>query len=116
GDLWRGLLLILFSLGIQLPFSLAMAVLLNQKLRGRAVYRLLFFAPYVLSEAITGVLFTMIFQPGSGPADHLLSSVGLGSLGGKWFADSSTALVTLFLVITWKYFGFHMMLYLAGLQ
>ena len=116
GDLWRGLLLILFSIGIQLPFALAMAVLLNQKLRGRAVYRLLFFAPYVLSEAITGVLFTMIFQPGSGPADHLLSSVGLGSLGGKWFADSSTVLVTLFLVITWKYFGFHMMLYLAGLQ
>jgi raffinose/stachyose/melibiose transport system permease protein len=116
GDLWRGLLLIVFSVGIQLPFALAMAVLLNQKLRGRAIYRLLFFAPYVLSEAITGVLFSMIFQPGSGPADHLLNAVGLGSLGGKWFADSSTVLVTLFLVMTWKYFGFHMMLYLAGLQ
>jgi raffinose/stachyose/melibiose transport system permease protein len=116
GDLWRGFLLIAFSLGIQLPFSLSMAVLLNQKLRGRAVYRLLFFAPYVLSEVITGVLFSMIFQPGSGPADHLLKLVGLQSLGGKWFADSSTVLVTIFVVITWKYFGFHMMLYLAGLQ
>jgi raffinose/stachyose/melibiose transport system permease protein len=115
-DLWRGLLLIIFSIGIQLPFALAMAVLLNQKLRGRAFYRLLFFAPYVLSEVITGVLFSMIFQPGSGSADHLLKLVGLQSLGGKWFADSSTVLVTLFLVMTWKYFGFHMMLYLAGLQ
>jgi raffinose/stachyose/melibiose transport system permease protein len=116
GDLWRGFLLIVFSVGIQLPFALAMAVLLNQKLRGRAIYRLLFFAPYVLSEAITGVLFSMLLQPGSGPADHLLASVGLQSLGGKWFADGSTVLVTIFVVITWKYFGFHMMLYLAGLQ
>jgi raffinose/stachyose/melibiose transport system permease protein len=116
GDLWRGFLLILFSVGIQLPFALAMAVLLNQRLRGRAIYRLLFFAPYVLSEAITGVLFSMLLQPGAGPADHLLGFVGLESLGGKWFADGSTVLVTIFLVITWKYFGFHMMLYLAGLQ
>jgi len=116
GDLWRGFLLIVFSIGIQLPFSLAMAVLLNQKLRGRAVYRMLFFAPYVMSEAITGVLFSMVFQPGDGPADHILKSVGLSSLGGHWFADESTVLVTLFFVMVWKYFGFHMMLYLAGLQ
>src|SRR3954470_16551860 len=116
GDLWRCLVLVVLSLAFQLPFALAMAVLLNQKLRGRAIYRLLFFAPYVLSEAITGVLFSMLLQPGSGPADHLLGSVGLESLGGKWFADGSTVLVTIFVVITWKYFGFHMMLYLAGLQ
>ncbi len=116
GDLWRGFLLIVFSVGIQLPFSLAMAVLLNQKLRGRAVYRLLFFSPYILSEVITGVLFSMVFQPGSGPADHILGTFGLGSLGGKWFSDESTVLVTLFMVMIWKYFGFHMMLYLAGLQ
>ncbi len=116
GDLWRGSLLIALSVGLQLPFALAMAVLLNQDLRGRAVYRLLFFAPYVLSEVITGVLFLMIFQPGSGPADHLLGTAGLGGLGGRWFSDGSTVLITLFLVMTWKYFGFHMMLYLAGLQ
>jgi raffinose/stachyose/melibiose transport system permease protein len=116
GDLWRGFLLITFSIVLQLPFALAMAVLLNQKLRGRAVYRMLFFAPYVLSEVITGVLFSMIFAPGDGLADHILSNVGLESLGGKWFSDPSTVLPTLFLVMTWKYFGFHMMLYLAGLQ
>ncbi|KAB2349543.1 carbohydrate ABC transporter permease [Actinomadura rudentiformis] len=116
GDLWRGFVLIALSVGIQLPFALSMAVLLNQKLRGRAFYRLLFFAPYVLSEVITGVLFTMIFAPDSGLADHALDLVGLGDLGITWFADSSTVLVTLFLVMTWKYFGFHMILYMAGLQ
>ncbi|MCX3062947.1 carbohydrate ABC transporter permease [Streptomyces beihaiensis] len=116
GDLWRGLLLVLLSLGLQLPFALAMAVLLNQKLRGRAVYRMLFFAPYVLSEVITGVLFSMIFAPDSGLADKVLGAVGLDGVGGLWFSGQSTVMATLFLVMTWKYFGFHMMLLLAGLQ
>ncbi|MFC9500408.1 carbohydrate ABC transporter permease [Streptomyces sp. NPDC056982] len=116
GDLWRGLLLVALSLGLQLPFALAMAVLLNQKLRGRAVYRMLFFAPYVLSEVITGVLFSMIFAPDSGLADKALGAVGLDGVGGLWFAGQSTVMATLFLVMTWKYFGFHMMLLLAGLQ
>ncbi|WP_338702331.1 sugar ABC transporter permease [Streptomyces sp. Q6] len=116
GDLWRGLLLVGFSILVQLPFALAMAVLLNQKLRGRALYRMLFFAPYVLSEVITGVLFSMIFAPDAGLADKVLGAVGLDGLGGLWFADQSTVMPTLFLVMTWKYFGFHMMLYLAGLQ
>ncbi|NUP16174.1 MAG: sugar ABC transporter permease [Streptomyces sp.] len=116
GDLWRCLLLVVLSLAVQLPFALAMAVLLNQRLRGRAVYRMLFFAPYVLSEAITGVLFGMIFAPDDGLADQILGGIGLDGLGGEWFADPSTVMATLFLVMTWKYFGFHMMLYLAGLQ
>ncbi|MCX4972072.1 carbohydrate ABC transporter permease [Streptomyces sp. NBC_00620] len=116
GDLSRGALLIGLSVVLQLPFALAMAVLLNQKLRGRAVYRMLFFAPYILSEVITGVLFGMIFAPGDGLADRVLDEVGLSGLGGDWFAGQHTVLPTLFLVMTWKYFGFHMMLYLAGLQ
>lgn len=116
GDLWRGFLLIAFSIVLQLPFALAMAVLLNQKLRGRALYRMLFFAPYILSEVITGVLFSMIFAPDEGLADKVLDAVGLAGLGGDWFAGQDTVLPTLFLVMTWKYFGFHMMLYLAGLQ
>jgi raffinose/stachyose/melibiose transport system permease protein len=116
GDLWHGLVLVFLSLVVQLPFALALAVLLNQRLRGRAVYRLVFFAPYVLAEAITAVLFSMIFMPGQGLADQLLTMVGLGDLGVTWFASPSTVLITLFLVITWKYFGFHMILYVAGLQ
>lgn len=116
GDLGRGGLLIGLSLLLQLPFALALAVALNQKLRGRAVYRMLFFAPYILSEAITGVLFGMIFAPGQGFADQLLGHIGLAGIGGEWFSEPSTVMATLFLVMTWKYFGFHMMLYLAGLQ
>lgn len=116
GDLWRGLYLILMSVLVQLPFALFTAVLLNQRLRGRAVYRMLFFAPYILSEVVTAVLFTMIFLPGAGMADHLAGLFGLDGLQGKWLSDPSTVLPTLFVVMIWKYFGFHMMLFLAGLQ
>ncbi|WUG90896.1 sugar ABC transporter permease [Streptomyces sp. NBC_00454] len=116
GDLKRGLYLIALSITVQLPFALFTAVLLNQRLRGRAVYRMLFFAPYILSEVVTAVLFTMIFLPGAGMADHLAGALGLEGLQGKWLADPSTVMSTLFVVMTWKYFGFHMMLFLAGLQ
>ncbi|MER5322822.1 carbohydrate ABC transporter permease [Streptosporangium roseum] len=113
GDLWRGLVLIVLSTTVQLPLALGIAMLLNQRLRGRALYRLLFFAPYVLSEVITGVLFTMILSPDQGVANRLLAVAGLES---AWLSDPSSVMVSLFLVMTWKYFGFHMILYLAGRQ
>ncbi|GGK90252.1 sugar ABC transporter permease [Sphaerisporangium melleum] len=116
GDLRRGGLLIVLSLVIQLPLSLGLAMLLNQKMRGRAFYRLVFFAPYVLSEVITGVLFTMILSPEAGLANQILGTVGLSGLQSSWLAEPDTVMMSLFLVMTWKYFGFHMILYLAGRQ
>ncbi|WP_248961365.1 carbohydrate ABC transporter permease [Sphaerisporangium perillae] len=116
GDLQRGAVLIILSITIQLPLSLAIAMLLNQKMRGRAFYRLLFFAPYVLSEVITGVLFTMILSPDEGLANQILGAIGLEWLQSSWLAEPSTVMMSLFLVMTWKYFGFHMILYLAGRQ
>ena len=116
GDLRRALLLIVLSLGIQLPVSLALAMLLNQPLRGRRFYRMLFFAPYVLSEVVTAVLFTMIFSPNQGLANHITKLIGLGDLGATWLADPNTVMYSLFLVISWKFFGFHTILYLAGRQ
>ncbi|MFC6081885.1 carbohydrate ABC transporter permease [Sphaerisporangium aureirubrum] len=116
GDLWRGGLLIVLSVIIQLPLSLGLAMLLNQRMRGRAFYRLLFFAPYVLSEVITGVLFTMILSPDGGLANQILRAIGLSSLESSWLAEPSTVMYSVFIVMTWKYFGFHMILYLAGRQ
>jgi raffinose/stachyose/melibiose transport system permease protein len=116
GDLRRGLILVGLSLVIQLPVSLGLAMLLNQPLRGRSVYRVIFFAPYVLSEVIAGVLYTMVLSPETGLANEILSDIGLGRFAHAWLGDTSTALYALFFVISWKYFGFHMILYLAGRQ
>jgi raffinose/stachyose/melibiose transport system permease protein len=116
GDLWHGLILIVLSVAVQLPLALGLALLLNQRLRGRGVYRVLFFAPYVLSEVITAVLFTMVFSPNRGLANQVLRVLGAGDLAATWLADTSTVLYSLFLVMTWKYFGFYMILYLTGRQ
>jgi raffinose/stachyose/melibiose transport system permease protein len=111
----NNLLIIVLSLTIQIPFSLSLAVLLNRRFPGRAIFRLLFFLPYVLSEAITGIVFSLLLRPGA-LVDSGLQQVGLGGLVQDWLGDTTIVMITLFVIISWKYFGFHMILLLAGLQ
>jgi len=108
-------ILVALSLGLQLPLALGVALLVNRPMRGRSLFRLIFFVPYVLSEAITAIVFLQILQPG-GLVDQTLKSVGLGGLVQLWLADLGLVFYTLFVVITWKYIGFAIILFLAGLQ
>jgi raffinose/stachyose/melibiose transport system permease protein len=112
---WHNVLIVVLSLGLQIPFALWLALQLNRSFRGRTVLRVLFFAPYVLSEVVTGVVFQLLLYP-NGMVDRSLESVGLGPLVHLWLADRSIVMLTMFVVISWKYFGFHMILMLAGLQ
>ncbi len=93
-----------------------MALILSRRFRGRALLRLVFFAPYVIAEVITGVVWSLLLQP-NGLAEGVLTAIGLGAalpaLAGRSPARCSIAM---FFVISWKYFGFHMILLLAGLQ
>ena len=111
----NNLLVIVLSLAIQIPFSLTLAVLLNRRFRGRALFRLIFFLPYVLSEAVTGVVFSLMLRPDA-LVDTGFNAIGLGGLIQDWLGDTGFVMVTLFVIISWKYFGFHMILLLAGLQ
>jgi raffinose/stachyose/melibiose transport system permease protein len=115
GAVTHNMLIVVLSLVVQIPFALGLALMLNRRFRGRLVLRLIFFAPYVIAEVITGVVWSLMLQPG-GLADGLLHAAGLGSLYQPWLADPSTVLLALFVIISWKYFGFHMILLLAGLQ
>jgi raffinose/stachyose/melibiose transport system permease protein len=108
-------IIIVLSLVLQIPFALAVALLLNRRFPGRAIFRLVFFAPYVVAEVIAGIVWRLLLQP-SGPVDGALTAVGLESLYYPWLADPDTVLWALFVIISWKYFGFHMIILLAGLQ
>jgi raffinose/stachyose/melibiose transport system permease protein len=108
-------ILVVLSLVLQIPFALGVALMLNRRFPGRAVFRLIFFAPYVISEVIAGVVWRLLLQP-DGMVDGALTAVGLGSVYHPWLADPDTVLWALFVIISWKYFGFHMILMLAGLQ
>jgi raffinose/stachyose/melibiose transport system permease protein len=103
------------SLAVQLPLGLALALLLNRRLHGRSVLRAVIFAPYVLSEVVTGVAWLLMLQP-DGLVDSAFRAVGLGDLVQLWVGDPSVVLYTLFVVATWKYIGFAVILFLAGLQ
>ena len=103
------------SLLLQIPFAVALAVLLSRNLKGRGVFRTMFFAPFILSEVVTGVVWRQIYRP-DGLLDQILGSVGGANLTREWLADPGIVLYSLFFVISWKYFGFHMVLILAGLQ
>jgi raffinose/stachyose/melibiose transport system permease protein len=111
----HNVLIVVLSIVVQLPLGLALALLLNRRLRGRTVLRMVLFAPYVLSEVVTGVAWLLLLQP-NGPVDQLLEAVGLGEWVQLWLADRQLVLYTLFVVITWKYLGFAIILFLAGLQ
>ena len=103
------------ALVIQGPLSLGIALLLNRKFRGRALMRLVIFAPYVLPPAVTAVMWSLMLQPG-GLVDQVMKSVGLGGLVQLWLANVHVVLYTNFAVLTWQYLGFGIILLLAGLQ
>jgi raffinose/stachyose/melibiose transport system permease protein len=115
GALRHVLVILVLSLVLQLPFALGLAVLLNERMRGRALLRLFFFLPFVLSDVITAIVWRLLLQPG-GLVDHSLEAAGLEGLVQLWLADPDIVLYTMFVVVSWKYFGFHMILLLAGLQ
>ena len=115
GAISHNFFIIVLSLAIQIPFALGLALLLNRDFPGRAVLRLLFFAPYVIAEVIAGIVFQLMLTPG-GLVDQSLEAVGLGFLTQLWLADPDFVMYTMFFIISWKYFGFHMIIMLAGLQ
>jgi raffinose/stachyose/melibiose transport system permease protein len=107
--------IVILSLAVQIPFAIGLALMLNRRFRGRAILRLIFFAPYVIAEVITAIVWSLLLQP-NGLAEHFMTAIGMGEAYHPWLADPDTVLVALFFIITWKYFGFHMILMLAGLQ
>lgn len=103
------------SLVMQGPLAVVVALLLNKKMRGRSLVRVLIFVPYVISEVIVGVGWSLLLRTG-GAVDAVLKGMGLDFLIRDWLADPSIAIWTLMVIITWKYLGFAVIIMLAGLQ
>ena len=111
----HNLIILALSLTIQLPLALGLALLVRRGMRGRAFFRTVFFLPYVLSEVVTAIIWSFIYHPQSG-LNSLLGAIIPGYQARGWLGDTNTVLYAIFVVITWKFLGFHFILYLAGLQ
>ena len=74
-------IIVVLSILVQLPLGLAIALLLNRRIRGRGLLRTIIFVPYVLAEVIAGVVWFQLLQPESGVVDGLLGAVGLTAAG-----------------------------------
>lgn len=108
-------LIAIMSLVIQGPIAVGLALLLNRKMRGQSVLRVLIFVPYVISEISVGLGWSLMLQS-RGAANGFLDNIGLGQLARDWLSDPSIAIWTLLVIITWKYIGFAVILFLAGMQ
>lgn len=115
GAIGHNLAIVVLSLIIQGPLAILIALLLNRPLRGRTLIRTLIFVPYVLSEVVAGLAFRLMLPP-DGPFDTFLTALGWAGDKPNWLADPNIAFWTLFVVLTWKYLGFAIILMLAGLQ
>jgi raffinose/stachyose/melibiose transport system permease protein len=113
--LWHNGLIVVLSLVLQGPVAVGFALLLNQRMRGQSAIRVLIFVPYVIAEVIVGTAFSLMLQT-NGAVNGMLQSIGLGSLRQDWLSDSTIAIWTLGLILTWKYVGFAVILFLAGMQ
>lgn len=114
--LGHNLLILVLSLVVQLPLALGIALLVGRSMPGRAFFRTVFFLPFVLSEVITGVVWSFLYRPETGLLNQILDVILPGFTPRGWLGNPDTVLYAIFAVITWKFFGFHMILYLAGLQ
>lgn len=112
--LHNGMILVL-SLVFQGPAAIILALLLNQKIRGRSIIRVLIFVPYVISEVIVGTGWSLMLQT-NGAVNSLLENIGLGAFKADWLSDPKIAIWSLMIIISWKYIGFAVILFLAGLQ
>ena len=98
-----------------LVLALLLAVLLNNKIRGVAIFRTAFYFPYIASIVAVGAVWNMLFQPDFGPVNEILKAIGIANPP-RWVVDKDWAMVAVSIVSVWKYMGYYMIVYLAALQ
>jgi multiple sugar transport system permease protein len=114
---WRSLINTVVFAVVIVPFqsaiALALALLINIKMRGVNFFRTVYFLPVVTSMVVVSMLWMFMYQP-NGLINALLAKVGVQ--GPDWLGDPRTALIALILMSAWQACGFHMVIWLSGLQ
>ncbi|MEM8858888.1 MAG: sugar ABC transporter permease [Chloroflexota bacterium] len=102
---------------LQGSLALLLALLVNQKLQGINIFRTIYFMPVVVSMVILSILWRFIYDGNDGLLNSLISFITFGAFEGRdWLGDPSTSLGSIIGMSVWQGVGFHMVIWLAGLQ
>ena len=112
---WLTLLYVVFTVALTLLASLGLACALNKKIKGRDAFRSAIFFPYVASMIAIGAVWKQLFESNYGPINMALRALGVDNPPG-WFASTDWAIWGVIIVAIWKFMGYYMLIYLAGLQ
>ena len=99
-----------------LAVGVAAALLVNERMRGRALIRSLLLVPWVVPAIVVAVVWKWLYNPDFGVIQDTLNRIGLSSIHVNWLADPRVALYAVIAVNVWKSFPFAMLMVLAGLQ
>jgi raffinose/stachyose/melibiose transport system permease protein len=107
-------LIIVVSIAVQIPLAIWLSMMLAHRMAGVVLFRLIFFLPYVLAEVAAGLIWRFVYDGDYGLFASMAHLFGVETP--YVLADKDLAMYAVLAVIVWKYFGFHMMLFIAGLQ
>lgn len=98
---------------LQIVVALLLAVVLNQQIRGRGLFRTAYFLPYVTSGAIVSLIWLRLYAD-DGMLNQLLATISLGPVG--WLSNPKVAMTSIAVMATWKNVGYYLMIFLASMQ
>jgi multiple sugar transport system permease protein len=102
---------------VQTSLALLLAVLVNQKMRGMAVFRTIYFSPIVAPLVVVAVVWSFLYNPGQGLINEFINAISFGHLGPyNWLSNPELALPAIMLLSIWQGVGFQMVVYLAAMQ
>lgn len=102
---------------LQSAFGLMLALLVNRRMRGVNLFRTIYFLPVVTSMVVISLLWKFLYSPDNGLINEFLGAFTLGAVGPvNWLGDPATALPAIMVMSMWQAVGFHMVIWLSGLQ
>lgn len=115
-SLRNNVLLAFFSIIIQLPIAVLLAVLLDSAGPSARWLKIVYFLPLLMSSVALGVLSKNLYDPNFGPINLALNAVGLGNFAHDWLGDTHYSLGAIIAVVCWQNIPFYMVLFMAGLS
>jgi len=116
-SLWNTVKFVIVVAPVQAGLALCLALLINQRLRGINVYRAIYFMPVVVSIVVVSLLWRFLYSPDNGLLNNMLHGLSFGLFEPHdWLGNPDTALGSIMAMSIWQAVGFHMVIWLAGLQ